>query len=83
MTSLNVAVGPIRNESCRTSGRVDDYSCPGNVSSVGTTVVDNHLFVQDHSSVGTGCGCNHPSVDVSSVLPSGGLDNVPGETTTE
>jgi len=83
MTSLNVAVGPIGNESCRTSGRVDDYSCPSNVSSVGTAVVDNHLSVQDHSSVGTGCGCNHPSVDVSSVLPSGVLDNVPGETTTE
>jgi len=83
MTSLNVAVGPIGNEFCRTSGRVDDYSCPSNVSSVGTAVVDNHLPVQDHSSVGTGLGCDHSSVDVPDVLSAGILDNVPGETTTE
>jgi len=83
MTSLNVAVGPIGNESCRTPGHVDDCSCAGDVSSVGTAVVDNHLPVQDHSSVGAGRGCDHSSVDVPSVLPSGGLDDIPGETVTE
>jgi len=83
MTSLNVAVGPIGNESCRTSGRIDDCSCAGDVSSVGTAIVDNHLPVQDHSSVGAGCGCDHSSVDVPNVLSAGVLDNVPGETTTE
>ena len=83
MTSLNVAVSPIHNKSCRTSGRIDDCSCAGDVSSVGTAIVDNHLPVQDHSSVGAGCGCDHSPVDVPDVLSTGVLDNVPGETTTE
>ena len=83
MTSLDVAVGPIHNKPCRTSGRVDDCSCSSDVSSVGTAIVDNHLPVQDHSSVGAGRGCNHSSVDVPNVLSAGVLDNVPGETTTE
>ena len=66
MTSLNIAVGPVGDESSGTSGRINNCSSAGNVSSVGA-----------------GCSCDHSSVYVPGVFSSSGLDDVPGETTTE
>jgi len=83
MTSLDVDVSPSGNETSSVLGRVNNCSSPCDESSVGTVSIHNHLSVQNHTSVGAGCSCDHSSVDVPGVLPSGGLDDVPGETVTE
>jgi len=83
MTSLNIAVGPVGDESSGTSGRINNCSSAGNVSSVGTVSINDHLPVENHTSVGAGCSCDHSSVYVPGVFSSSGLDDVPGETTTE
>jgi len=83
MTSLDVNVFPSGDESSSVLGRVDNCSAPCDNSSVGTVSVNNHLPSENHASVGAGCSCDHSSVYVPSVLTASGLDDVPGETTTE
>ena len=83
MTSLDVNVFPSGDESSSVLGRVDNCSAPCDNSSVGTVSVNNHLPSENHASVGAGCSCDDLVIDVPSVLPSGGLDDIPGETVSE
>ena len=83
MTSLDVGVSPSGDKTSSVLERVNNCSASCDKSSVGTVSIDNHLSVQNHTSVGAGCSCDHSSVDVPSVLPTGSLDDIPGETVTE
>jgi len=83
MTSLNINIFESGDESSSVLGRVDDCPSAHDNSSVGTIGVNNHLPTENHTSVGAGCSCDHSSVYVPGVLSSRGLDDVPGETTTE
>ena len=83
MTSLDVDISPSGDKASSVLGRVNNCSAPCDNSSVRAIGIHNHLSVQNHTSVGAGCSCDHSSVDVPSVLPSGGLDDIPGETVTE
>ena len=83
MTSLDVDVSPSGDKASSVLGRVNNCSTPCDESSVGTVGIHNHLSVQNHTSVGAGCGCDHSSVNVPSVLSTGSLDDIPGETVTE
>jgi len=83
MTSLDVNISPSGDKASSVLGRVDNCSAPCDESSVGTVSIHNHLSVQNHTSVGAGCSCDHSSVNVPSVLPAGGLEEIPGETVTE
>jgi len=83
MTSLDVDVSPSGDEASSVLGRVNNRSAPCDNSSVGTVGVNNHPPFQNHTSVGAGCSYDHSSVDVPGVLPSGGLEEIPGETVTE
>jgi len=83
MTSLNISILPSGDEPSSVLGRVDDYPSAHDNSSVGTVSVNNHLPAENHTSVGAGCSCDHSSVYVSGILATGGLNDVPGETTTE
>jgi len=83
MTSLNINIFPSGDESCSVFRCVDDRPSAHDNSSVGTVGVNNHIPAEDHTSVGAGCSCDHSSVYIPGVLTPGGLDDVPGETTTE
>ena len=83
MTSLDVAVVPIGNKSSSIAGGADNHSFASDKSSVGGVGPYNHSFIKNHTSVGAGCSCDDFVVHIPSVLTPGGLDDVPGETTTE
>ena len=83
MTSLDVDVSPSGDKTSNVLGRVNNCSTPCDKSSVGTVSIHNHLSVQDHTSVGAGCSCDHSSVDVPGILSAGGLNDIPGETVSE
>jgi len=83
MTSLDVPVVPIGDKSSSVAGGADNHSFASDKSSVGGVGINNHIPTKNHTSVGAGCGCDDFVVYVPSILTPGGLDDVPGETTTE
>ena len=83
MTSFDVDVSPSGDKASSVLGRVNNCSAPCDESSVRTVSIHNHLPVQNHTSVGARCSCDHSAVNVPGVLPPGGLDDLPGETVTE
>ena len=83
MTSLDVNVSPSEDKSSSILGCINNCSTSCDKSSVGALGIHDHLPAKNNASVGAGCGCDHSAADISCVLPSGSLNNVPGETTTE
>lgn len=82
MTSLDVGISKSRNESSVGAGGINDASVPCNVASVVSGLVGEISVPKDGTSVGScgsGVGC---AVDGTTIL-SGGICEIPGETTTE
>ena len=83
MTSLDVDISPSGDKASSVLGRVNNCSAPCDESSVRTVSIHNHFPVQNHTSVGAGCSCDHSAVNVPSILATGGLNDLPGETVAE
>ena len=83
MTSLDVDVSPSGDKASSVLGRVNNCSTPCHESSVRTVSIHNHFPVQNHTSVGAGCSCDHSAVNVPGILATGSLNDLPGETVTE
>ena len=60
-----------------------DISPSGDKASSVLGRVNNRSAPCDNSSVGAGCIYDHSSVDVPSIRPAGGLEEIPGETVSE
>ena len=83
MTSLGIAVRPIRNKPGSIAGGIDNCSGCRDVSSIGGIGGQYHMIVKDNSSIIAGCSRQHSSIHIPGISTAGCLDEVPGETTTE
>ena len=84
MTSLDVNVNVLEfgNESSVGAFGVNDASVPCDVSSVVTRPIGEASIPKDGTSVGS-CGCGVGCAVGGTTVLSGGICEVPGETTTE
>ena len=84
MTSLDVNVNVLEfgNESSVGAFGVNDASVPCDVSSVVSRLIGEASIPKDGTSVGS-CGCGVGCAVGGTTVLSGGICEVPGETTTE